>query len=322
MMVTLTTSQREIIYYCDLAVAVLSLIGGLFIIILFLTCKSLQTYPFKLISILALFDLFNAIGFMLPTYDAHSSQIICKAQGIIVNFFTLASILWSAVIAFSLYLITLKSMLYVEKYLMLYVIIVLSLCAGDSLVPYMLDSYGTVAGWCWITQRKIGDQFFFERYLLFFGPLWVVVICNILLYVIIANRLRKTHKESKNLCNRISLSNKLKYYPLILIICYLPYTVKGAMDVGNDILSEDMEYYFTIIAGIARGINGILNAIAYGLTKKVKNKLAHLLSKKKTGRHSLHVEIRATLTNSAPNSKYTIFTNRDILSSQESLRSN
>ena len=320
-MESLTTSQRETIYYCNLAAGVFSIIGSTFIILLYLFHRPLQTFPFKLISILSIFDFFNTIGFMIPTYNASSSQIICKLQAIIINFFTLGSILWSAVIAISLYMIALKSKLYVQKYLQLYLIIIVILCIADTIVPYLLDSYGKVEGWCWITQRTAANRDIFQRYLLFFVPLWLVVICNVSLYLVIASRLRKSRETSENINNRISLSKKLKYYPLILIVCYLPYTVKGALELFDHILSEDMVYYFTIIAGISRGINGILNAVVYGLTKKVRNKLSDLCFKEQIERSSYQFEIKATLTNSIPNSKYTILTNNDILCSQDSLNS-
>ena len=88
-----TSNQRLTIYYVNLGCGILSAFGCFFIIIVFFYYKQIQTFPFRLIVIMSFFDIFNIIGFSLPTYNSVSTDKMCIIQGILINFFTFCSII-------------------------------------------------------------------------------------------------------------------------------------------------------------------------------------------------------------------------------------
>lgn len=265
-----TDSQRLTIFYALLFANILSIIGSLFIIVIFLSFRSLQKFAFTLVFILAILDLFNSIAFCIPTYSADDSSPECQIQGILSNFFTLIGVLWTGYIAFSLYYILAKNQIFPEKYWKHSLIGLILICTVNTVIPIITNTYGTVAGWCWIVQTNDLDTGFFERYFLFFIPLWLTVIFIILLYVKVLKVLRANYNDESTVK---SLNKKLTYYPVILIVCFLPYTIKALLELNEVKFAEDYQVEFTIVAGAFRSLNGFLNALVYGNTKKVRSLL-------------------------------------------------
>lgn len=265
-----TDSQRLTIYYTMLFANVLSILGSLFIIIIFLSFRSLQKFAFTLVFILGILDLFNSIAFAIPTYNSDDSSAECQIQGILLNFFTLIGVLWTAYIAFSLYYILAKNQIFPEKYWKHSLVGLILICILNTMIPIITDTYGTVAGWCWIEQTNELDTGFFERYFLFFIPLWLTVFFIIFLYVKVLKVLRCNYNDE---CTVKSLNKKLTYYPIILILCFLPYTVKALLELNQIEFVVEYQVAFTIVAGVFRSLNGFLNALVYGNTKKVRGLL-------------------------------------------------
>ena len=273
-MENLTIKERTIIYYSMLACNSLSVIGCLFICIVFATCKALHHYSFKMVFVLSLFGMGSSVAFIIPTYDCSTKDPACQAQAIILNFFSLSGVLWTTYMAISLYSIIVRNNMLFERYFNSYLVFVIVLSIVVTIIPFLTGSYGRVSGWCWIDpdSRKIG---FYERLFLFFIPLWFLIMCNLSLYIIII------HKMSTNLSDESiirSLSKKLTYYPLILVICFLPYTVKAFLEIFDSESIQSYEFILTLVSGISRSIIGFLNAIVYGNTKKIKETLKRRLS--------------------------------------------
>jgi hypothetical protein len=146
-----------------------------------------------------------------------------------------------------------------------------------TLVPSLTDTYGLAAGWCWIGQNPEYDTRFYERYFLFFIPLWTSIALNTLLFIFVYRAVRKTTINQKVL---ISLNKKLKYYPIILVISFLPYTIKSIFELLNNIYFHRHKLELTIVAGIFRSIIGLLNAIVYGFTQRVRKALRLIFNQK------------------------------------------
>ena len=88
---------------------------------------------------------------------------------------------------------------------------------------------------------------------------------------------------------RVQLSRRVSAYPIIIIICYLPYTIKGVLEVSDNFNKFNYEYNFTMVAGAIRCLIGLCNAIAYGFTKNVRKRVYYIFHKEK------NVIIRGTL---------------------------
>jgi len=86
----------------------LSAAGALFILALFLRHKTLRNFSFLLVAHVSLSDLIFCIGHFLDLDDDayildETTPFLCIAQGFLIQYGQLSSIMWTAMIAFSLY---------------------------------------------------------------------------------------------------------------------------------------------------------------------------------------------------------------------------
>ena len=264
----LSQNDRQTIYYFLLPANILSILGCLFILAVYLSFKTLQQFAFRMIFILSIFDLGSSISFVIPTYSSDSKDSLCQSQSVLLSFFAGSGVIWTAFIAVSLYMIIIKNTMVPEKNLKLAVGSVILFNLILTTIPLFTNSYGLTLGWCWIKYSSKSDRSaFIERLCLFFIPLWIVILFNLILYTTL---LRKSsiRIESEEIIK--SLKKKLSFYPIILIICYLPYTLKVMLEIAGSDLALDNEKIFTIVAGVSRSLVGVLNAVVYGSTKQVK----------------------------------------------------
>lgn len=270
----LSIEERIIVYYCMLACSILSLLGSAFICFIFLVCKNLHQYSFRMIFVLSIFDIGSSAAFCIPAYDSEGSSAECQVQAIILSFFSLSGALWTLYIASSLYAIIVKNSMFFEKYFNHALVSIIVLSFITTIIPVITNSYGKVAGWCWIPSKGLNTGFY-ERILLFFIPLWLIILFNLFLYIIILRRL-STNLVDQNIID--SLSRKLVYYPLISIICFLPYTLKAILETLEVPFVYQFDFQFTLVSGISRSIIGFLNAIVYGNTRIIKKTIKQRLS--------------------------------------------
>ena len=134
------------------------------------------------------------------------------------------------------------------------------------------------SGYCWLYKGGNARRYYF-RLMTFLIPLWIIIFINILLYIKVFRHLR-SGVGGEDAKIRRELSKKISIYPIIIILCYLPYSIKGCIEVSGEWELVDYEYYFTLIAGFIRCLAGFFNALAYGFTKNVKKKLRLILCKK------------------------------------------
>ena len=85
--------KLQAVYIANAIGSCLSLFGCLFILLMYLKYKELRKLAFKLIAILAAFDLINAISFLIPTYESRTNDDICIIQGLLMNFSTFGAVL-------------------------------------------------------------------------------------------------------------------------------------------------------------------------------------------------------------------------------------
>ncbi|OMJ88257.1 hypothetical protein SteCoe_9842 [Stentor coeruleus] len=254
-------------YISILVSSFLSLLGCTFILFLYYKYKSLQGQAYKLISILAIIDIFHCIAFMIPTYNEDIQSTRCICQAISITAITLASILWTFVISVFLYIGVVKKKSYEDKiFKVLFICIVL--CLIVAFIPPLVSGFHNFtnkSGWCWIKDECLK---FFVLYL----PLWLVIITNTGIYMVVIKHLKLAsdmHPELKHL--GISMIRKLRMYPIILIISFLPVTMYRIFEFFK--ADDDKNETFIIVAGMFTCLNGFFNAIVYGCTKNVRNVL-------------------------------------------------
>lgn len=251
--------------------SVLSILGCLFIIAMYIKFKDLRKLGFRLITILALFDLANTVIFLIPTYTSESTDDLCIFQGILINFTTLLAVFWATFITLTLYAIVVKGYLNIENLIKNYLIFAFIASLLISLIPLLIIIEESDFGTCWLYKGG-GSKTYRLQFLTFLIPLWAIIFVNLILYLIVFRNLRcAVGGEAATI--RRKISKKISMYPLIIIICYLPFTIKGIIEIGSDIKKSEYEYSSTIITNVIRCLIGLFNALAYGLNKDVTRKI-------------------------------------------------
>ena len=266
----------RIIYYFNVAACSLSIMGALFIIIVFFLFRDLQKLPFRLIFYFTVSDLFHSIGdfytgLILPYYESYT---LCQIQGFLISYFSLSSIIWSACIAHAISktLLQLENIEKFERYYLAIGYLAPLLCF---LTRIYMD-YGYTLGWCWIYQTTEQNEAYYIEITMRMGtyyiPLWTILIYISLTYIKILRYLSGIHGEITDQNLKDTLILKMKAYPIILLLCQIPVTLIRIISFW-----VTPPWWAMIIAGVGTSINGFINSIAYGATHEVKRKVKKLL---------------------------------------------
>ena len=251
----------------------LSALGSLFVAAVYLYFTDIRSFAFKLVFYLSLMDLGHAIGFFLPP----DIGVICQIQAAITSYFSLASVLWTGIIAFALYLAVLKDKRDVEKFELKFVLFANGLPFLALIPPLVQQKYGEAQGWCWIvTTGDYHVQGTVWRVVTFYLPLWIVIAFNSFVYFkIIKNVKKDASLLGSDLQLAQKLIQKLRMYPLILIFCYSVATINRVYD----FFSPSMNFWLAFIAAVIMSLCGLLNAVVYGFTDTVRLRIKSWLQR-------------------------------------------
>lgn len=266
--------ELETVYIINTIASLLSVLGCLFIIFMYFLCKELKKLAFRIIAILSAFDLLNAISFIIPTYGSQVHDLDCVLQGIFMNFSAFAAVLWTSFIAVVLFFVVVKGNTEVSKLMLRFFIFDLVLSGLLTAFPYFVENEND-EGYCWLYKGQSKKKYRL-RFYTFLVPLWIIIFIEIYLFVRVYRNLRGSEGGEIAILRR-KLSIKIGVYPFIIIVCYLPYTIKGIMEIQDNFEETRLEYKLTIVSGVIRCLIGLFNAIAYGLTGKVKKILRRKL---------------------------------------------
>lgn len=274
-------------FYITLVVcACLSILGCLIIISFSLSFKKLRSYTFRLVTYLAVADLFASIskdylGFIIPGY---LNIGWCLTQALVQNYSQMASLFITGIISFSLYEMIVNNNTEISKNEKFFVIFSFVLPVILTPLPLITNSYGDSNGWCWIVYEKDIDTFWmiFE----FHGQLVITILMNIFFYYKIYKRLSFDECLSQNSELVKKVMNRIKWYPIILMICFGPSLVHR---IYYSIEKED-NMWVNLISASMGALYGFVNAIVYGMTTKVRivirTELRKLFSSNKDQRNS------------------------------------
>ena len=252
-------NPSNLVYITVVLVSVVSIIGCSFIIVMYNKFPSLQIFPFKLVYVLTLFDIINSIFSMIPTYlDSSELNLLCIIQGLVTEFSALAGILWTGVIALLLYLQVVLQKTQVEKSYIYLLWSVLTMSLVCSLIPLFTNDYKYIGGWCGVTYTS--ERGVIYRYTLFYAWVWIVIIFDIYAYVRVISRIRQEFTIMNSFIDegRV-LVKRLRYYPMILVICYAPITVMRILQ----LVGYSTEEWLEIAALGIVNLLGFFNAIVW-----------------------------------------------------------
>jgi len=222
-----TPEEARVLEQINIAMSVFSFLGSSFIIFCYYKFQHLHTFPFKLVLFVSISDFITSIGNFMGDAggndDTHlgASEGLCVFQAVLISYGQLSSVLWSAAIAFTLEMAVLRrSKSFSQEHISQYTYHYISVCFGApvimALLPLITTSYGDTGGWCWITQ--LDEAGLAWRMFQFYIPLWLVVIYNCYVYFRLYYRLKDMNAERPNRAAEENMK-KIRYYPLILIIC-------------------------------------------------------------------------------------------------------
>ena len=268
----------DVSYTTVVVTSTASFFGCLFIVIVYHKFKILQVFSSKLIYILAIADGVNSMVSVIPTnLNLSDDGILCKIQGFSLQFFCLASVLWTGVIALFLYMQVILHKEDIEKYFRILLLITLSLSIIFAVIPLITRDYAYVGGWCWITARN--ERAIIYRDALFYAWIWLTIACIIYVYYRVIRKIKAdlTFKDTFLDEGKV-LVNKLMWYPLIIVICYTPITALRI----SQAFDSNVPIWFISFSTALKNLLGCLNAIVYGFNDSVKSEVANYLFRKVT----------------------------------------
>lgn len=244
--------------------ASLSAVGGIFMITVFLSFKELRSYVFYPIIFLALSDLGLSLCFFFPIDQGWS----CKLQATGISYFTLSSVLWTAMIANTINVVFSGMPDLARKRLKYYVIISFGLPVPAAVLPLVFYAYGKSTGWC---NTKKDDDIFIQLWSLptFYIPLLLTMIYNINAYRKL-KRVTRVDSITEEGVNSAKVIRKLRLYPLILTITYSPALIYRIVSLFK---GESGSFYAHLVIEGMIALNGAFNAFAYGMNRGVKTAL-------------------------------------------------
>ena len=208
-------------------------------------------------------DAIRSIGYILPD----GSNSLCIAQAVLTSFGSLSGVMWTSIIAFSIYSVVVLELENISSYEKFMILIGYILPFCIILLPFTTSSYGEAEGWCWV---KLDDYAIIWRIVAFYAIIFFAILFNSFLYYKVIQELRldigylraTTHEISE----KKTIHNRFGYYPLIIIVCYTPVLIKRIIEACID------ETYFPLdlVSALFMSIVGLLNAVTYGVTDNIK----------------------------------------------------
>jgi hypothetical protein len=179
----------------------------------------------------------TASFFVFSDYEHNWS--ICYYQYFMIQFFDLASNIWVFIISIWLFCIFVFK---IKKFMVLELIshwIVLLVSLVFTIIPIATKSVGPAGGYCWI----IGDGFHIHLRFTYYGPVFFILFCMVILYIICAIVMvrkqcyiyRQTGRKRRitDLSSSVQLHSKIFVFPLIFIITYLVALVRRIMQASG-----------------------------------------------------------------------------------------
>ncbi|KAI5462041.1 hypothetical protein BGZ63DRAFT_453289 [Mariannaea sp. PMI_226] len=180
-----------------------SLLGCCFIISTFCFSKAFHKPINRLVFYASIGNLIVTVGTLIgTTYIEHIDSAGCQMQAFMIQWLMASDALWTLAMATNVHLrFYLKyDIAALRKVEPVYLII----CYGISFVPaftflfvrdhHGVKVYGNALLWCWIAK-----DWSLLRVLVFYGPVWVVILITISIYTRIGYHIAKNHRELVNL---------------------------------------------------------------------------------------------------------------------------
>ncbi|KAL5005404.1 hypothetical protein ScPMuIL_018860 [Solemya velum] len=290
--------------------SVLSIGGGVSIILVYRKFVDLQTPLRKLFALLSLADVLtatgNILGVMWYMYGDRDYLILCKLQSALTVFSSISSFLWTVIIGVCLlFTIVIFNPSFAPTYMKVFHIISWSLPAVIAVLALSMDVLGYdeslhQASWCWIDPR-VENALFWQ---FFTGKFWEIVayIATLILYTKVkvylwkrsrTNLATKGHASSSSALHEAN--RKLTFVPLVFIVLRIWGTLRFLLgSFAHEYASSPAGSWIVPLQGIGDSAQGFANFILYCFfTEKIRNRLLpSCLVKKRRNAHTIEVKTK------------------------------
>lgn len=258
----LSDDEKKTVFIAIVIPSALSFIASLLIIFIYIKFKDLQISAFKVIVYLSLFDALRSIAFMIPVYSYSSDSIICEFQSYFILISCQCCNIWTFFVGLYLYWQVCRNSKYLEIKLDICFVLSILTALITALIPFAARGVGYNIGWCEIKQ-----DFKIYIFIVQYTPLCLFLAGNIYLYYRVIEKVKCQLNFEEVGEEWVVVVRKLKLYPLIGIVCLLPMLVEK---IYNTFYNSDIILIFHVLAAFTMSVNGLLNAVIYGLNSTVR----------------------------------------------------
>ena len=259
--------QYRVLKHIGIVTASLSLVGSSFIILTWILFRNLRTFPFKLIVFLSASDFFASIAYLFSVNESMKNcnqQEYCSIIGFCLHFFLCASFMWIFAISINLNLLLVQrvgnDILKYEKY---YHLLTWGTCIILSVVPLFFDGYGDAGNYCWI---KMENEIYLATFV-YHIPLLLVMIMSSINFLVSSISV-KAGRDRKTTGETVRIKIRLTMYIVVFVLFHFFEITKKIHMLAD---SQNPSYGLYFLARLFTPLNGLGNAVAYGLNRAVVN---------------------------------------------------
>ncbi len=134
------------------------------------------------------------------------------------------------------------------------------------------DAFGHSGVFCWI-QTENGNPLNENLIIIYYSLTWFIIFLNCIFVIKVIVQLHKELKNEQDLIDKYT--NKLKWYPIVQIISYIPCTIRRIYG----LYSPNDNFWILLFQGIFDSLTGLMFALVYGMNVSVKNTVHEFLLK-------------------------------------------
>ena len=222
----------------------------------------------QLVFYIALCDLFSSLALIIG--GTRSESIACYVQGIVNNYFSLASFFWTITIGYQVHLVLWHSR--VQRDLTYFAIFNWVAPLVLSLIPISTATYANddgTPGWCFLHDRPGYAPWVEALWYILSFYLWIYIAIFYLSYVILVATYKLYYLQRGMETDAHLVVERIIQYPIIVIICWV---VSSVIDIGllfglNLPIGSDNPFSITFTY-ILPNLQGFFSGIAFFITNK------------------------------------------------------
>ncbi|XP_074657703.1 cyclic AMP receptor-like protein A isoform X1 [Tubulanus polymorphus] len=262
--------QCDVIIGVKQAMAALSLVGCLFMIVVIWIFRKYASFTQRLILYLTISALLHSTAYLMG--ELHPDGPLCDFQAFWLTMLDWNVLLWVCCITVNLYMNAIQAKL-IDRYEWAFHVVAWLFSLFMACLPFIGDHYGPAGAWCWVVDDARW------RFGIWYGPLFGIIFMLFSVYIYITVMVKRRVKTWEGLYDPDTERKKqmlkedvkpLIAYPCVYLVCSsfsLINRIQNAVNPGNPVFA------LVLLQAIFSPVQGMLNAIVFGLDKNTRSKL-------------------------------------------------